>query len=227
MPVEARVAAILRATWPHLPMPVTMTRPPRAEEPRRRPRRRRSPTRRARRAAPSASACMTRRAAGRRRARTASRSAASSRSAARAVPPSRHDLRFRPTYRSTRRSARRSTRRGRTRRCRHGAASVGEDVVLGPAGQVEPARAAGSRSRPAASRCGPRAPAWRPAPRGAGAGEGRRRRHTRAARRQLGRAPVRVCCCFEMSTPSSSRHEVLQPVPVGVGAREREAILVQ
>ena len=27
VPVEAKVAAILRATWPDLPMPVTMTRP--------------------------------------------------------------------------------------------------------------------------------------------------------------------------------------------------------
>ena len=27
MPVEAKVAAILRATWPDLPSPVTMTRP--------------------------------------------------------------------------------------------------------------------------------------------------------------------------------------------------------
>ena len=27
MPVEASVAAILRPTWPDLPMPVTMTRP--------------------------------------------------------------------------------------------------------------------------------------------------------------------------------------------------------
>ena len=27
MPVEARVAAILRATWPLLPMPVTISRP--------------------------------------------------------------------------------------------------------------------------------------------------------------------------------------------------------
>src|SRR5579859_5971468 len=65
VPVEARVAAILRPTWPLLPMPVTMTRPPSARVRMSRARGNSAPKRAAMVVSASASAVSTRRATSR------------------------------------------------------------------------------------------------------------------------------------------------------------------
>ena len=206
VPVEARVAAILRATWPLLPMPVTTTRPVIAGqqvddrgEGARRPGA-------ARLCSASASAAMHPparwrcgrgslgslaigglQAAARRRQLAARLNVLSS-----GDPPARREY---PAIRRRRRlgiactgvdagSAGRMQLRS----------SMGEDVLLGPAGEVE--LGPGRQEVEAGARrgwCGPRAPAWRPARRAARAGGARRgRRSASCVSRQLGRTPVRA-----------------------------------
>src|SRR5690242_13244858 len=134
VPVEARVAAILRATWPLLPMPVTTTRPPTAAS-RSTTSAKALPTWCARTRNASASAVITRRALATAGLVASSRLAASSRSApARSAVTSPSPTPSHDRVPGGPPAGQRGTV-GRGAWARRG--SVGEDVLLGPARQVE------------------------------------------------------------------------------------------
>ena len=142
--------------------------------------------------------------------------------AARASPPSSSSAAA--SIPTTRRPV--ATIRAGSRACARRASrppsAMREDVLLAPSrrGRARPG-AAGSRSRPAPAPPAPRAPAARRAPRAAGAGRARPRRRIRAAPAlSVCRPPVARLLLLGDVDLEHLAQQVLQPVPVGVGAHQ-------
>src|SRR3954451_3806321 len=216
--VDARLAAILRATWPLLPMPVTTTRPSTAAS-RSTTSAKALPTWCARTRSASASAVMTRRALATAGLAAASRSAASSRSTpARSAVTSLSPVPSHDRVPGGPLAGQRGTvGRGLSARC----GSVGEDVLLGPARQVElgPHRQegeAGSGEVPPALAfqhdVQPLAELVQVGHVAGGVAE------LRFA--ELGSPPVRALLALVELDPEQLATEILQAVPVRVGAGE-------